>query len=139
MDDIDRFCTCTLEEIIAWRETRNYQEALQSDIFVDVLNPKPSEHFAWREPYTQVKERIQRVRENQVFQRASFRNPDQRKMQGILDYLSKAKDVFGLTQTQIQSTGRVAQTIADMDGQEYVSITHVAEAVGYKSPLLPNN
>jgi predicted ATPase with chaperone activity len=137
--DPEKLCSCSLEDIVAWRETQKYKEALSSDIYVDVLNPKSDEQFAWREPYMDVYRRVKNVHENQTFQRAKIRNPDHQKMQVVLDFLSRSKYYLDMTQQQVQSTGRVSQTIADMEGQEYVTIVHMAEAVGYKAILLPAN
>lgn len=136
-------CTCTWEEIEKWRESRAFEEALASDIHIEVVTPRPDEMFSWREPYSDVLKRIRNVRENQVFQKAGFQivgdaySWDKREYnREVMTFLSGLRTRLNLTQTQLASMCRVALTIADMDGKQFVSHVHIAEAAGYKTPLL---
>lgn len=141
----DRPCFCTLEMIEKWRETRKYQEALASDIIIDAVDPKAEEFFAWSEPYTDVLKRVTRVRFAQAFGRASFPsvrgNPSERngwivKEREVMGFLSAIKTRLDLGTLALRSVCRVAQSIAELDGCEVVTVVHIAEATGYRTPLL---
>jgi hypothetical protein len=138
---MEKPCTCTLEQIETWRSSRKFKEAMSADIIVEGIAPQSDEIFAWSEPYSEVYRRVKQVRENQVFQRASFGRVNgivEYRDREVLDYLSEMKTRLELTQNQIRSLCRVSLTIAEMAAEKYVTVVHVAEAVGYKTPLLLN-
>lgn len=136
---IDKPCTCTLDKIEAWRTSHRFRQAMSADVIVEGITPNADEVFAWSEPFSEVYRRIKRVREHQVFERATFGRVNgtvEYRDREVLNYLSEMKTRLELTQNQIRSLCRVSLTIAEMASEKYVTVVHVAEAVGYKTPLL---
>lgn len=134
----ERECICTLPDIEKWRNSRRYEDATNSDMLIEVLNPQAKELFSWSEPYTSVALRIKKTRFSRQFHRRPMYgkpnvNPH---YQQTTDFLYRMKERLNMDMTQLQSMARVAITIAEMDSQDFVSIVHAAEAAGYKSALL---
>ncbi len=50
--------------------------------------------------------------------------------------MNMAYDTFGLSVRMYYKLIRVARTIADLDGEEYISEKHIAEAIGYRTELV---
>ena len=131
-------CRCTYQEIEEWRGGSKFLAAQRNDIHVEVVTPDPEEFFAWREPFSEVLKRVRNIRDTQMFQRASYGRAHNAGYKQVIDFLADIKKRLGMTTQHFQSMGKVAMTLADMDGVEFVGINHAAEAAGYKTPLLLN-
>ena len=97
------------------------------------------------EPSKAIKERVNAARQRQNKRFGDFSGmcnarmgPEELRMHCKLDEASvelmhQAFDAFGLTARSYDRILRVARTIADLEGEESISATHIAEAIQYRT------
>ena len=150
-DPSDR-CTCTQSAVAAYRGKISGPLLDRIDIIVEV----PAVHFedlrtrAEAEPSANIKARVNRARhiqhrrfgESGGMCNARMGPEEMRKYCALDDscaqLMHRAFDAIGLTARSYDRILKVARTIADLDGSEYIKPLHIAEAIRYRTINLGN-
>ncbi len=141
-------CQCTAEQVARYRGRISGPLLDRIDLHVEVPRP-PNEallglvgggHSGDGESSAVVRERVERARERQLARtgmanhRLGSRELDQvcKLDQAGRELLEQAISRLGLSPRALHRILRVARTIADLAGEEAVSVKHLGEAVGYR-------
>ena len=145
-------CECTAQAVANYRNRISGPMMDRIDIVVEV----PSVAFedlrnrAEAEPSSAIKERVDvaRERQNRRFGEGtgmcnSRMGPEELRRYCALDeggvvLMKRAFDALGLTARSYDRILRVARTIADLDGSEFIQPRHIAEAIQYRAAGLSN-
>lgn len=118
---------------------------------IDIIMEVPAVHFEElrsrqeAEPSKVIKERVDEARHRQNLRfgadsgmcNARMGPDEMRKYcqldDGSAELMKRAFDLFGLTARSYDRILKVARTIADLDGSEYIRDHHVAEAIQYRT------
>ena len=118
---------------------------------IDIIMEVPAVHFEElrsrqeAEPSKAIKERVDEARHRQNLRfgadsgmcNARMGPDEMRKYcqldDGSAELMKRAFDLFGLTARSYDRILKVARTIADLDGSEYIRDHHVAEAIQYRT------
>lgn len=140
-------CTCTEHSVQAYRSRISGPLLDRIDIIVEVpaVNFEDLRRREEAEPSSAIKERVNKARERQInrFGKSggmcnARMGPDELRKYCKLDeesetLMRQAFDAFGLTARSYDRILKVARTIADLDGEEEISATHIAEAIQYRT------
>lgn len=140
-------CICLPQQII------NYQRKLSGpildriDLFVDVdaVDHAKLLHQANAEPSTTIKQRVVAARlaqnkryNNKLTLNGSISNRDITTHLSIDDTAKELLDTaaarLSISARSYMKTIKVAQTIADLDGEKYIKLAHITEALQYRKP-----
>ena len=140
-------CTCSQNAVDQYRSRISGPLLDRIDMIIEVP-AVPFEHLRNRqeaEPSEAIKSRVDgaRNRQNMRFGANSGMcnarmGPDEMRKYcqldpGSAELMKRAFEVFGLTARSYDRILRVARTIADLDGCEYIRDHHVAEAIQYRT------
>lgn len=140
-------CSCTEQSVQNYRSRISGPLLDRIDMILEVPAVKFEELRTRREaePSAAIKERVNaaRVRQNKRFGDFSGMcnarmGPEELRVYCKLDeesaeLMRQAFDAFGLTARSYDRILRVARTIADLEGEEKISATHIAEAIQYRT------
>ena len=140
-------CTCTEHSVHAYRSRISGPLLDRIDIIVEVpaVNFEDLRRREEAEPSSAIKERINIARQRQIKRFGTYRGmcnarmgPDELRAYCKLDeeseiLMRQAFDAFGLTARSYDRILKVARTIADLEGEENISATHIAEAIQYRT------
>ena len=140
-------CTCSEHSVQAYRSRISGPLLDRIDIIVEVpaVNFEDLRRREEAEPSSAIKERVNKARERQInrFGKSTGMcnarmGPDELRRYCKLDeesenLMRQAFDAFGLTARSYDRILKVARTIADLDGEENISATHIAEAIQYRT------
>lgn len=148
--DLSHECTCTSTQI------HNYQKKLSGpmldriDLVINVT-PTPHQHLISNNynnlsahQAAQAQIRQARLAQQRRYQSCSFYNSNLSSKQitktlplsnELKQFLDKAASQMNLSARSYFRVIKVAQTIADIDGSEQISLKHLAEALQYRSNL----
>jgi len=135
-------CTCSMAEIVRYNKRISGPIADRMDVFVDV--PKVDYD---RYASTKSAESSQKVR-NRVMKAVEIQMNRAKKLNGKLtakevrqfctlgereeNFFKNASKKLGLTGRTMEKTLKVSRTIADLAGEERISLSHIAEALQYR-------
>ena len=145
--DISGRCTCSEMSV------NNYRSRISGPLMdrIDIIIEVPAVKFEQlrkrkeAEPSASIKQRVDAARKiqndrfgkNSGMCNARMRPDDMRAYCQIdaksADMLRRAFEVYGLTARSYDKILRVARTLADMEGSEYITSDHVAEAIQYRT------
>ncbi len=144
-------CTCT-EQMVT-----NYRSRISGPLLdrIDIVVEVPAVHFedlrrrSEAEPSDAVKTRVDAARRIQQrrFSSGSMCNarmgPEEMRKYCAMDeecaeLMKQAFDAMGLTARSYDRILKVARTVADLDGSEYIETQHIAEAIQYRAVNLGN-
>ena len=144
-------CTCSEQAVT------NYRSRISGPLLdrIDIVVEVPAVRFedlrrrAEAEPSASVKSRVDAARKIQQKRFASGSvcnarmNTEQMRKYCALDEASaelmkQAFDAMGLTARSYDRILKVARTVADLDGSEYIEPQHIAEAIQYRTVNLGN-
>ena len=144
-------CTCT-EQMVT-----NYRSRISGPLLdrIDIVVEVPAVHFedlrrrSEAEPSSAVKTRVDAARKIQQrrFSSGSMCNarmgPEEMRKYCAMDeecaeLMKQAFDAMGLTARSYDRILKVARTVADLDGSEYIETQHIAEAIQYRAVNLGN-
>ena len=140
-------CTCTEQSV------QNYRSRISGPLLdrIDMILEVPAVKFEQlrtrkeAEPSKAIKERVNAARQRQNKRFGDFSGmcnarmgPEELRVHCKLDEASaelmrQAFDAFGLTARSYDRILRVARTIADLEEEENISATHIAEAIQYRT------
>lgn len=140
-------CTCSEQSV------QNYRSRISGPLLdrIDMILEVPAVNFEdlrsrkETEPSAAIKERVNRARKRQHKRFGDFSgfcnarmSPEELRVHCKLDQESEtlmrqAFDAFGLTARSYDRILRVARTIADLEGEENITASHIAEAIQYRT------
>ena len=140
-------CTCSEQSVT------NYRKRLSGPLLdrIDIIIEVPAVQFEQlqrrkeSEPSAAVKERVNQARRIQIARYGkdsglcnARMGPDEMRKYCELDaesteLLHQIFDLFGLTARSYDKILRVARTVADLSGSEYITSDHIAEAIQYRT------
>lgn len=140
-------CTCSQNAV------DNYRSRISGPLLdrIDIIMEVPAVHFEdlrsrqEAEPSKAIKERVDEARYRQNLRFGAERGmcnarmgPDELRKYCQLDnesaeLMKRAFEVFGLTARSYDRILKVARTVADLDGSEYIRAEHIAEAIQYRT------
>ena len=140
-------CSCTEQAVLNYRSRISGPLLDRIDMILEVPAVKFEELRTLKEaePSAAIKERVNAaiVRQNKRFGDFSGMcnarmGPEELRVYCKLDdesaeLMRQAFDAFGLTARSYDRILRVARTIADLEGEEKISVTHIAEAIQYRT------
>ncbi len=140
-------CTCSESSVYNYRSRISGPLLDRIDIIIEVpaVNFEDLRRHKETEPSAAVKERvnkamdIQHRRYGQTSGKSNaYMGPDDLRAYCKLDresetLMHQAFDAFGLTARSYDRILKVARTIADLEGEEYISASHIAEAIQYRT------
>jgi magnesium chelatase family protein len=140
-------CTCTSHQIHRYRSKISGPLLDRIDIHVEVpaVKYKDLSDNVDGESSQEIRERIERARsvQTQRFQRMKIHSNAQMTARHIKKYcfigddshvlLEKAIDKFGLSARAFNRILKIARTIADLAGSEHIDVTHISEAIQYRT------
>lgn len=140
-------CTCTEASVNAYRGRISGPLLDRIDIILEVpaVNFEDLRRRKEAEPSSKIKERVNRAREyqNRRFKKLggmcnARMGPEELRNFCKLDeesevLMRQAFEAFGLTARSYDRILKVARTIADLDGSEQITASHIAEAIQYRT------
>ena len=140
-------CTCTEYSV------HNYRSRISGPLLdrIDIIMEVPAVNFEElrrrqeAEPSSAIKERVNKARARQHKRFGEFSGmcnarmgPNELRLHCRLDeeselLMKQAFDAFGLTARSYDRILKLARTIADLDGAEEITATHIAEAIQYRT------
>lgn len=140
-------CICTEQSV------QNYRSRISGPLLdrIDMILEVPAVKFEQlrtrkeAEPSKAIKDRVNAARQRQNKRFGDFSGmcnarmgPEELRVHCKLDeesaeLMRQAFDAFGLTARSYDRILRVARTIADLEGEENISATHIAEAIQYRT------
>lgn len=140
-------CTCSEMSV------KNYRSRISGPMLdrIDIIMEVPAVNFEdlrrrkEAEPSSAIKERVNRARKRQHLRFGEYTGmcnarmgPDEMRKHCKLDdeseeLMRQAFEAFGLTARSYDRILRVARTIADLEGTEQISASHIAEAIQYRT------
>ena len=119
-------CNCSVEEIASYRKTKEYVNAMKSQIIVKLERPLFNEIVSvlTGEPFTDVMYRIDTFNKLKTVKSTD---------QDAMEFLKTAYNKLLFTGDQINRVLAVSKTIAIMDNSEVVQAHHMAEAIQYQA------
>lgn len=141
--DFSKNCECSLEQRRRFRSKLSAPFLDRIDLQIEVLQvsredlQKPSDS----ESSAQVKARVMKARDNQINRQDKpnhLLNNKEIEQYCRLDekgeaLLAQVMEKFCLSARSYHRILKVARTIADLEGSEQISITHISEAVSYRA------
>lgn len=140
-------CTCTEASVDAYRSRISGPLLDRVDIIMEVpaVNFEDLRRRQEAEPSSAIRQRVNAARKAQhmrFYERGGMCNarmgPDELRNYCRLDeesevLMRQAFDAFGLTARSYDRILKVARTIADLDGSENITVSHIAEAIQYRT------
>ena len=140
-------CTCTEQSV------QNYRSRISGPLLdrIDIIMEVPAVNFEdlrrrqEAEPSKVIQERVNKARRRQHKRFGEFSGmcnarmgPEELRVHCNLDaeseeLMRQAFDAFGLTARSYDRILKVARTIADLEGEERISASHIAEAIQYRT------
>lgn len=140
-------CTCSEHAVQAYRSRISGPMLDRIDIIIEVpaVNFEDLRRREEAEPSCEIKERVNNARSRQIKRFGKHKSmcnarmgPSELRAYCKLDgesemLMRQAFEAFGLTARSYDKILKVARTIADLDGEENISSTHIAEAIQYRT------
>lgn len=140
-------CTCTEQSVQNYRSRISGPLLDRIDMILEVPAVKFEELRTRKEAESSIaiKERVNAARKRQNKRFGDFSGmcnarmgPEELRVhckldEGSAELMRQAFDAFGLTARSYDRILRVARTIADLEGEENISNTHIAEAIQYRT------
>lgn len=146
LTDPSQSCSCTPMQILKYKKRLSGPLLDRIDLFIEVPKVKTDELTSQldAEPSASIRARVQNARDRQterfkmmrVATNAELTSEQVRKLLAVsreaLGLLKHAVDQYRLSARSYFRLLKVAQTIADLSGQEEIAAAHIAEALQYR-------